>query len=165
MKLNVNALVIEDNPHMQLLLGEMLRGLGAGKVATVANLSAARDEMGWKRYDVALVDVGLGAESGLDFVESVRRDRRSVHRRMPMMVISGQGQKSVIEAARDVGADAFLVKPVSRGAVVEGVNRLIFEPRPYVESSSFFGPDRRWRRDRNYKGPERRGGGSTFELD
>jgi DNA-binding response OmpR family regulator len=83
---------------------------------------------------------------------------------MPMLVISGQGQRQTIEAARDAGADGFLIKPVSTGAVAAKVKRLLWERQPYIESDSYFGPDRRRRRDDAYEGPERRGL-STFEID
>jgi DNA-binding response OmpR family regulator len=162
----LNALIVEDNPHMRLLLSELLRQFGAERIASAANVSEARNHLDVHSFDLGLVDVGLDGESGLDLIRGLRLEPRSRHRRMPILVVSGQSQRATIEAARDAGADGFLVKPVSDAALRSRIKRLITEPCAYVEAPTFFGPDRRRRHDPNYRGPERRGvQDDTFEIE
>lgn len=162
---NLNALVLEDNPHMRLLLTEVLRGIGVENVAAVASVTEAKTELREKPFHFALVDVGLEEENGLDFIQDLRRDRYNRHRYMPTIVVSGQGQRNVIEAARDCGADGFLIKPVSLGTLGAKVRQVLAQPSRYIESADFVGPDRRRRQDPNYRGAERRGRGKALDLD
>jgi DNA-binding response OmpR family regulator len=167
MNAGMSALVLEDSNPMRLLLTECLRAAGVVSVASVETLSEARRAVAHRSYDVALVDVGLDGENGLDFIRHVRLARRHRNRQMAMLVVSGQGDRSVVEAARDAGADGFLVKPVSSITISTTVKRLIAAPRNYIESADYYGPDRRRRVDPNYLGPERRQSGDqeTFEID
>jgi two-component system chemotaxis response regulator CheY len=41
---------------------------------------------------------------------------------------------------------------------------VIFNPRPFVETPSYFGPDRRRRRDEEHAGPFRRAGDKAPAL-
>jgi two-component system, chemotaxis family, chemotaxis protein CheY len=164
MRHGLGALVVEDSTHMCFLLKETLRDLDVRNVTTVASLSAAAYELALRKFDFALVDAGLGAENGLDFIRSVRRDSSSPHRRMPMLVVSGQGQRETIEAARDAGADGFMIKPVTRGALQAKLGCLLSRRANFIETATYFGPDRRRRQDPDYCGPERRGGGDCEYL-
>ena len=58
--------------------------------------------------------------------------------------------------ARDVGVNEFLSKPVTARGVLERIAQVVDNPRPFVRSAGYFGPDRRRRADPNYNGPRRR---------
>ncbi len=151
-----NVLIIEDNPHMQVLLTELLRGMRVQQIKAVATLAAAREVISESPCDFALVDIGLAGENGLDFVKEIRLNKGSPHRHLPMIVISGQGSRQMIEAARDSGADAFLIKPISNAALTTKINSVLDRFEIYVESPTYYGPDRRRGADPRYTGVDRR---------
>ena len=45
--------------------------------------------------------------------------------------------------ARDLGATEFIAKPVSQQAMHRALKSALERPRPFIDEKSFFGPDRR----------------------
>ncbi len=70
-------------------------------------------------------------------------------------MVSDRSEMKDVTLARDSGATEFLVKTVTAKALTDRLARVIFEPRPFVRSKSFFGPDRR-RKDENFPPPDKR---------
>lgn len=84
------------------------------------------------------------AEPGEDALSLARRLRRSssTARRAPLLILSARRRESDVVAARDAGADGFLARPLSPRDLVmrlEAINA----PRPFVETRTYAGPDRR----------------------
>lgn len=156
MRRQSSALILEDSVHMRVMLRELLKLTDVDDVDAVASISEAKAHLDYMTYDVALIDVGLDGEDGLDLIRSIRMDKSHPARRMPFIVVSGQNRRDVVTLARDAGANAFLAKPVSAGALSTRVRAIVAAPQPFVESATYFGPDRRRRADPDYCGPERR---------
>jgi two-component system, chemotaxis family, chemotaxis protein CheY len=64
-------------------------------------------------------------------------------------------------AARDAGVTEFLAKPLSAKALYQRVLNVVANPRPFIKTKTYFGPDRRRNVKENYNGPERRKGGKA----
>jgi two-component system, chemotaxis family, chemotaxis protein CheY len=141
MDAGMRGLVLEDNAYMRRLLTEVLREMGVRDVAIVATVPEALKAM----------DADM-----LDFIRDIRLDRSNPQRRLPMIVVSGQSQKVVIEAARDAGANDFLIKPVSVKGLQARLSRAIEAPPVFIETKDYYGPDRRRPQMIRYSGPERR---------
>ncbi|MEM7680293.1 MAG: response regulator, partial [Pseudomonadota bacterium] len=55
-----------------------------------------------------------------------------------------------------MGTTEFLVKPFSANDLARRIAYVINKPRDFIETSDYFGPDRRRRVIENYSGPYRR---------
>ena len=55
-----------------------------------------------------------------------------------------------------MGVNEVLSKPVTAKGVLDRISRVVENPRPFVRTAQYFGPDRRRRNDPEYKGPMRR---------
>jgi response regulator RpfG family c-di-GMP phosphodiesterase len=93
--------------------------------------------------------------NGVDFVRMVRRSS-SAMQFMPMIMLTGHSDVRRLNEARDCGINEFLGKPVTASAILSRLEAVILKPRPFVRSSTFFGPDRRRRKGGAYRGPLRR---------
>lgn len=82
---------------------------------------------------------------GLEFSRMLRDDPTHPATRVPVMMITGFAEKQYVEAARDAGVSEFLAKPVTVDGVAARLRSVIENPRPFIRSSSFTGPDRRRR--------------------
>jgi hypothetical protein len=58
----------------------------------------------------------------------------------------------------DSGITEFLAKPIAAKALYERVLSVVLSPRPFIQTKSYFGPDRRRSAVSSYSGPERRKG-------
>jgi DNA-binding response OmpR family regulator len=74
-------------------------------------------------------------------------------------MLTGHSEKRRVVAARDAGVTEFLVKPLSARALYERIVNVVVNPRPFVRTKTYFGPDRRRNLNPSYVGPERRRGG------
>jgi DNA-binding response OmpR family regulator len=76
-------------------------------------------------------------------------------------MLTGHSEKKRVVAARDAGVTEFLAKPISAKALYHRVLNVVANPRPFVKTKNYFGPDRRRSTSANYVGPERRKGGKA----
>jgi DNA-binding NtrC family response regulator len=85
---------------------------------------------------------------------------------VPVIMITGHSTIRRVAEARDVGVTEFLSKPVTARGVIERINRVVENPRPFVRTGDYFGPDRRRRQDAAYQGPFRRANDKpTHDID
>jgi hypothetical protein len=58
----------------------------------------------------------------------------------------------------------FLAKPISAKGLYQRVLNVVANPRPFIKTKTYFGPDRRRNTTNAYIGPERRIGGEMEVL-
>lgn len=144
----VSFLIVDDSLHIRRLVVTMLRAMGARQVYEAKDSHRALDLLERKPVDIALVDWMLDDGSGRTGLDVVRRIRASPLENvafMPVVMMTGHTEKDNIEHARDVGVTEFLAKPFTAHTLYQRLAILIEEPRPFVRTRSYFGPDRRRR--------------------
>lgn len=146
----VNILIVDDSVHVRRLLGAMLRAMGAARITEVKSHHQAIGVLQGGQFDVALIDWMLddsSAMSGLDLVRDIRRAPVDELKFMPIIMITGHTERENIIEARDAGVNEFLAKPFTAKTLFSRINALVDQPRPFVKTRSFFGPDRRRRNE------------------
>lgn len=139
----LSALVIDDNEHMRVLLKSLLRALGVGTIHAVASAKEAIKFLRTCLPDVLLVDWMMEGMTGIELAWHIRNSHDSLNPYIPIIMVTGHGDKETVVAARDAGVNEFLVKPVSAQALAERLSSIVDHPRPFVRTKSYFGPDRR----------------------
>lgn len=152
-------LLVEDNRQMTELVRSVLAGFGARDVEVTTNPREAWSRLEFQAFDLMIVDRTFHDSDGLDLVRRIRRPGETTAAFLPILMLTGSGERSVVAAARDAGVSEYLVKPFTVTAFYERMMALIHRPRPFVQTPSYFGPDRRRRQDPDYRGPERRSDG------
>lgn len=155
----LNVIVIEDNPHMRMLLKSIMHALGFQTVMEAGDAGEGFEMLKQFPADFAIVDWHMKPVDGLEFIRMVRRASDSPNPYLPIIMVTGHTELHRVIEARDAGANEMMAKPVSPGALYSRIISVIEHPRSFVRTDEFFGPDRR-RRD---LGPpagaeERRGG-------
>jgi CheY-like chemotaxis protein len=152
----LNILLVDDNEHMRLLLTEILRAIGVRNIFEATDGSEALALMSRAPIDIVITDLSMTGLDGIDFVHMVRRSPASPNPFAPIIMITGHSTQRRVHEARDAGVNEFLTKPVTARSVIHRLTLLIEQPRPFIRSESYFGPDRRRRATLNYDGPMRR---------
>jgi CheY-like chemotaxis protein len=116
-------LCAEDNPYARVVMNTILTELGH-RVDFVETGEAAVDAAGARHYDAVLMDVTL---SGLDGLEATRRIRvlPGDAGRLPVIGITATGDAQAQARAREAGMNAYLVKPVTPGQLVEALAQVV----------------------------------------
>ncbi|MGH7529581.1 MAG: response regulator transcription factor [Gemmatimonadales bacterium] len=104
-----HLLVVDDEPHIGLVLRPYLERLGY-RVSFARTLAEARATLRAAAADGLLLDLHLPDGSGLDLLRDLRRATPTA--RLPVLVLTGEGEEHVLRDARRLGA-ALITKPFS----------------------------------------------------
>jgi len=122
-----NLLVVDDEESICFSMSEYFSQHGF-KVDTARELEEAEKLIKTTDYKVIIQDLRLGLTRQPDGLEIIKL----VHKRNPdtrIVVLTSYGSPEAEEAARRVGADAFLRKPKPLSQVAQVVQGLIESPR------------------------------------
>jgi len=161
---NVKILIVEDNKHMRQLLLAVLRALGIRSTREAEDGKEGLEALREFLPDLIICDWEMPILDGPGFVQAVRRGDDSANPFVPIVMLTGHADASRVLVARDLGANEFLVKPMSPQALYSRVMRIIGEPRMFVSNKGYFGPCRR-RRAMPWPGEDRRQAGENGIVD
>src|SRR5438105_4204125 len=114
----MKVLVVDDEPAIQRLSVRWLET--AGYECRGANSAQeAKDLLAAESFDIAVLDVGLGDESGLTLARLIQKE----HPEIVVMMATGQADFSSVSDARLAGALDYLVKPVPGDVLLDAVKR------------------------------------------
>ncbi|MDW3207549.1 MAG: response regulator [Alphaproteobacteria bacterium] len=153
----LSILVADDDSFILSLTRSLLNGFGITKVRTVTDSNIVLDELQTSTVDVLMVDWDMEPMNGIELTRFIRMHPDSPNRYLPVIIMTGHTEMSIVLKARDAGVTEFLAKPMTVRSMYQRIVSVIERPRPFVRSSDYFGPDRRRIDDPNYSGPERRG--------
>jgi DNA-binding response OmpR family regulator len=102
-------LIVEDDAALRSTLAEQLALEGDFTVDEAESAQAAEAKLASAdaRYDAILLDIGLPDADGRNFCARLRRDGR----RMPIIMLTGQGAEADIVRGLDAGANDYIAKP------------------------------------------------------
>src|SRR5258708_33426929 len=111
--------------------------------------------------DVVITDWSLRIFDGHDLAEMIRQPDAKGNPYAPIIMLTGHPEKGRVTLARDAGVTEFLAKPISAKGLYQRVMNVVANPRPFIKTKNYFGPDRRRNIATTYIGPERRIGGEV----
>jgi FixJ family two-component response regulator len=111
--------VVDDDPSVRRALGYLLRSRGfEAEVFDSAESFLEEPALpGTRPYDCALIDVQMPGMTGLELQARLREIRPS----LPVILFSAQDDPGIREQALSAGVVAFLRKPVTEEALLEGI--------------------------------------------
>ena len=104
----VNILLVEDDPDDYILIKDLLSRASpqAFDLEWVDEYDAALDAIKSRRHDVCLLDYRLGERDGLDLL----REALDIGCKIPIILLTGQGDYGIDVEAMNAGASDFLEK-------------------------------------------------------
>jgi DNA-binding response OmpR family regulator len=90
--------------------------------------------------DVAIVDWQMPGLDGASFVRMVRSPDTFPYPDIPVIMLTGHGERSRVIEAIKVGVNEFLLKPVSSKALFGRLVSVLTKPRQVVKSGDYYGP-------------------------
>lgn len=119
-------LIVEDESETNRLLCELLQregvtcqGVGEGRKALAAAAQA--------RPAAILLDLMLPDMSGLEMVQKLRREGSL--KRIPWIVLTALDDEAMRQRTSELGADAYLTKPLQPQALIDEVRELLVDAR------------------------------------
>lgn len=157
-------LLIDDNAHMRRILRTLLHGFGSREVYEAEDGAAGLEAFTHNIPDIVITDWAMPIFDGLELTQMIRQPGANANPFVPIIMLTGHSEKKRVMAARDCGVTEFLVKPISANALYQRILTVVVNPRPFIKTKTFFGPDRRRLVNPNYVGVERRKGTAKAEI-
>jgi two-component system chemotaxis response regulator CheY len=138
-------LIADPNSYTRRIIQGMLRGFGANKLMEVGSTSTLLQALIEQKIDALILDVGLVPPGGLTLTRAIRRKKENQNRTMPILIMTSDLREATIKHARDAGVNMVIAKPMSPKDLYDRLAWIAFSPRKFVDSESYFGPDRRFK--------------------
>lgn len=152
----LSVLVVEDTGPMRELIVSVLETLGVGRIFTATDGEKGYETFRSKQPDIVIADWHMEPMNGIDLTQKIRNDPLSPNRMAPIVLVTGYSALVRVAQARDAGVTEFMVKPFSANDMAKRIAYVINKPRDFIDCKTYFGPDRRRRKDPTYRGPLRR---------
>ena len=154
-------LVIDDNAHMRRMLRTLLHGFGAREVHEAEDGAAGLEAFNQHSPDIIITDWAMPIFDGIELTQMIRQPGANSNPYVPIIMLTGHSEKKRVVSARDAGITEFLAKPISAKGLYQRIVNVVANPRPFIKTKTYFGPDRRRNVNPNYVGTERRKGGKA----
>ncbi len=155
----VGILLVDPKPFMRRLMGSVLRLFGATEICESTDGAAAFEDAKNFVPDLVITEFAMAPVDGLELVRLLRRSQATPNRYVPIIMATAYSEVHNVVAARDVGVNEFVIKPLSGRSLMTRIEQVVENARPFVDVPAYFGPDRRRRYKAGFAGQDRRGDG------
>ncbi|MEO8113858.1 MAG: response regulator, partial [Phenylobacterium sp.] len=109
----LEILIVDDNKHMRVLLGEMLRALGVVQIYEANDGAQGFEVMRKHAIDIVMTDLSMEPVDGIEFTRMLRTSPDSPNRMAPVIMVTGHSTLHRVNEARNAGVNEFLTKPLT----------------------------------------------------
>lgn len=117
------CLVVEDSPMMRQLLVFALQRVREVEVTEADDGVDGLRKLAGQRFDLVITDINMPIMDGLKLVKRVRSD--PVHKDTPIVIITTEGSQEDRQRALQLGANAYITKPIQAPQVIATVKELL----------------------------------------
>lgn len=126
---DITVVVVDDEHYMRKVVRTMLAGFGVRNLYEAADGPAGLEMIRSVNPDIVIVDWQMPGLDGTGFVRIVRSPNYFPYPNVPIIMLTGHGEKSRVLEAMQAGVNEFLVKPVSSKALQERMISVLVNPR------------------------------------
>jgi two-component system, chemotaxis family, chemotaxis protein CheY len=113
----MQALVIDDDPAILLMMTSILNGLGYQVTTAVDGKQGLQQLTKSIPPDVVLVDWNMPVMNGLEFVRTVRSQTQ--FNQLPIIMVTTELEMSQVALSADAGISEYIMKPFSPIMIIE----------------------------------------------
>ena len=137
---SVKVLVIDDEYYMRKVVRTLLMSIGVRNIFEAQDGPSGLEAIRTVMPDVVIVDWEMPGLDGAGFVRMVRSPETFPFPDVPIIMLTGHGEKSRVVEAVSIGVNEFLLKPVSSKALQDRLVSVLANPRPIVQTENYYGP-------------------------
>jgi two-component system, chemotaxis family, chemotaxis protein CheY len=137
------VLIVDDEYYTRKVIRTLLLAMGCTKIYEAADGAGGLERIRAIGPDIVLLDWEMPVIDGAEFVRRVRSPNCFPLPNVPIIMLTGHGERSrVLEAVR-LGVHEFLLKPVSSNALQARMLSVLTKPRTMVRRGDYYGPEPR----------------------
>ncbi len=139
----IKVLVVDDEFYSRKVIRTLLTAAGVVDIHETNDGAAGLDAIRQLAPEVVILDWEMPGMTGADFVRQVRSPDKFPYPNVPIIMLTGHGERSRVVEAIKLGVHEFLLKPVSSGALLARIVSVLTKPRPMVRRGDYYGPEPR----------------------
>ena len=139
----LKVLVVEDEPYSRKVVKTLLTAVGVTKIYEAKDGAGGLEAIQVYHPDIVLLDWEMPGMDGAEFMRRVRSPTTFMYPAVPVIMLTGHGEKSRVMEAVNLGVHEFLVKPVSSTALLTRIVGVLATPRAMIQRGNYYGPEPR----------------------
>lgn len=139
----LRVLVVDDEPTMRKVTRSLLQAIGIRAIFEANDGRSGLEAICTLAPDVVVLDWEMPSLNGAEFIRRVRSPDSFPLPDIPIIMLTGYGQRSRVLEAVQLGVNEFLLKPVSSQALLARFVSILAKPRPMVRKGDYYGPEPR----------------------
>ena len=137
----LNFAVVDDNVHMRRLVRTLIYSFGSREIYEAEDGASGLEVVEMYSPDILITDWAMPIFDGLEFIQLIRNPDACKNAHIPIIMLTGHADRDRVIQARDSGVTEFLCKPVSATALLQRIQSIVLNPRPFVRNGRYFGPE------------------------
>ncbi|MEO6602558.1 MAG: response regulator [Polyangiaceae bacterium] len=116
------VLVVDDSQTIRQHVAEALTRVGF-EVIEASDGAAGLQRVEEHEFSMIILDVNMPLLNGMEMLERLSQNPKAAN--IPVLMLTTEAQRSMIERARRNGAKAWLIKPIKVESLVSTVNKVL----------------------------------------
>lgn len=137
------VLIIDDNIDSGKLTKDILISLGISDIKIVTSINTAQQYLENNQVIFIVTEQNIGRDNAIDFIRHFRGNFHNKNYRVPVLMVFKNPAKHTITAARDSGVTEMIVRPFNFDTLTKIILSFLKNPRNFIISRGYVGPDRR----------------------
>src|SRR6476620_9707940 len=133
----IKVLVVDDEYYSRKVIRTLLMAVGVDQIQEASNGVSGLEAIQAHSPDIVLLDWEMPGMDGAEFMRKVRSPETFPNPGVPIIMLTGHGERSRVMEAVNLGVHEFLLKPVSSTALLTRILGVLTTPRPMVRRGNF----------------------------
>src|SRR6266849_6182103 len=139
----IKILIVDDEYYTRKVIRTLLLAMGCTKIHEANDGASGLEAIRAITPDIVLLDWEMPGIDGAEFVRMVRSPNTFPQPNVPIIMLTGHGERArELEAVR-LGVHDFLLKPVSSSSLQARILSVLTKPRTMVRRGDYYGPEPR----------------------
>jgi CheY-like chemotaxis protein len=134
------VLVVDDEHYMRKVVRTLLMSIGVRTIYEAPDGPSGLEHIRSMAPDVVILDWEMPGLDGAGFVRMVRSPDTFPFPDIPIIMLTGHGERRRVIEAVQIGVNEFLLKPVSSKALQDRLVSVLAKPRALIKSGDYYGP-------------------------
>lgn len=112
-------MIVDDRPSIRRILRALLTHIGFHRVEEAEDGASAIERMRERKIDLVIAELDMTPVSGLELLKTIRA--HALFKDTPVVVTTADATSPQILAARDAGANGYIIKPFNAASLQQKI--------------------------------------------
>lgn len=134
---SISVLLVDDEPLVRKIVSSAFEEIPGIKIHEAEDGTSALDALTESDMDVVFMDILMRPTDGLEALRAIRMGQDGVRHDTPVVMLTSVNDDTAAQAAIDLDANGFIVKPTPRKALLEYLALVLTKRQPMKSSKEY----------------------------